>query len=110
MNKRTEIYGTHLNHYVKTTVLYPSHNESPYLSFDAEGQDKVDVDTLRDMYFSGCVIRFDNIDNDNLRYMTPVLYEEGVNEDGSKYGMVVMHKDPHNCMTFYSKEYVIVPA
>lgn len=110
MNKRTEIYGTHLNHHVKATVLYLSPNESLYLSFDIEGQDKVDVDTLRDMYFSGCVIKFDNIDNDNLRYMTPVTYEEGINEDGSKYGMVIMHKDPHNCMTLYSKEYVAVPV
>ena len=54
MNKRTEIYGTHLNHHVKKFVAYA--NGDGYVYFDKECTMKIPTKDLTEMFFAGLVI------------------------------------------------------
>ena len=56
MNKRTEIYGTHLNHHVKNTILYHD-ADSLNLYFDAEFTNGVTREQLIELFMTGVLVR-----------------------------------------------------
>lgn len=66
--KRTEIFGTAEEKYVKNTVLY-GHTDK-YLYFDEAHQNKVDMDTLLNLCNKGLIVSYNGF------FCTPVCYKE----------------------------------
>lgn len=56
MNKRTEIYGTHRDHHVRTVVLYGRNGS---LCFDKDLTQRIKPDEIVDLYLNNRVIVFD---------------------------------------------------